>query len=353
MVNVLGLDIGGANTKVAYIRTIEGVIGDVEVFVEYFPVWRNSKGLVQVLQKLREFVGGNFDVVGVTMTAELSDVYRTKREGVEHILGCVFEVFGGVPVFVLRSDVSLVSLEEALVAPLGVASANWVATGWLVGQYFEDCIVIDVGSTSTSIIPVVKGKVVAQGVTDLDKLLYGELVYTGCLRTNLAAIVQAVPIRGAVAGVSSELFALSGDVHLVLGNITCEQYTCETADGKGVMRSDALTRLARLVCADIEMLTEDELIQVAKYVYEKQIQQIFSGLSKVYNRVKAMGVTKISILTAGLGKDFLAKVAAERLGTDSILIMDLGKLLPDKVSLAVPAVGVALMAAKHCEVIEK
>jgi probable H4MPT-linked C1 transfer pathway protein len=341
---VLGLDIGGANTKAAYIQTREGVIKDVQIRVESFPVWKYPQKLIQVLQKLKEAVGSKFEVVGVTMTAELSDVYQTKQEGVEHILGCIKEVFTDTPVYILNTDACLKSLKEALAEPFGIAAANWVATGWLVLQYFENCVVIDVGSTSTSIIPIVSGKLVALGKTDLDKLVCGELVYTGSLRTNLAAIVQTVPVGGVVSTVSSELFALSGDVHLILGNIKSEQYTCETADGRGTTRREALTRLARLLCADTEMLAEKELVKIAQYIYEKQVQQIVTGLSQVYKRVKNVASTKVPIVVAGLGKDFLAGKAAEQIGAD--VIMDLGKLLPNKISLATPAVGVALMSVK-------
>jgi len=353
LVNVLGLDIGGANTKAVYVKTKNGVIlgGDVQVLVEYFPFWKNFEMLGHVLQKIREKLGGGFDVVGVTMTAELSDVYRTKREGVEHILSCVREVFFDVPVYVLNVNGSLELVENALLWPLGVAAANWMATGWLVAQYFENCIVVDVGSTSTSIIPVINGKVAALGKTDLDKLIVGELVYTGSLRTNLAAIVQTVPVRDRVfSAVSSELFALSGDMHLILGNIRGEQYTCETADGKGVSRKEALTRLARLVCADTEMLTEEELVKIAQYIYKKQIQQIAKGLSQVYKHVKEeVAAANVSIIVTGLGKDFLAYRAVEEIVTSQTVIMDLSKLLPEKVSLAAPAVGVSLMTAKHLE----
>ncbi|MDR2699485.1 MAG: H4MPT-linked C1 transfer pathway protein [Nitrososphaerota archaeon] len=345
---MLGLDIGGANTKAAYVQTLKGVIKDVHVVVEYFPVWKNSYNLGQVLQKLNDAVGGRFDAVGVTMTAELADVYQTKREGVEHILGCVREAFCNLPIFVLNTNANLECFEEAMTSPLGVAAANWVATGWLVSQYFENCVVVDVGSTSTSIVPILGGKLAARGKTDLDKLVLGELVYTGCLRTNLTAIVQTVPVRGMVSTVSSELFALSGDVHLILGNINSEQYISETADGKGATRREALTRLARLVCADTEMLTEKELIIIAQHVYEKQIQQITTGLSQVYKHVKNATISaKVPVLIAGLGKKFLAYKAAKQVNAD--VIVDLGELLPNSVSLAVPAVGVALMTAKHVE----
>ena len=85
----------------------------------------------------------------------------------------------------------------------------------------------------------------ARGKTDLEKLMCGELVYTGSLRTNVAAIVHSIPIRNGVAGVASELFALSGDVHLVLGNISEEDYTSETADGRGKTVPEALARLSQ------------------------------------------------------------------------------------------------------------
>ncbi len=348
LVTVLGLDIGGANTKAAYVQTQNGAIKEVKIEVEYFPVWKEPQNLTEILCKLKAGVfGGKLDALGVTMTAELSDAYKTKHEGVTHILGCVKDAFSDVPNYVLNTDAKLVTPKEATEAPLEVAAANWAATGWLVSQYFENCVVVDIGSTSTSIIPVTSGKISAEGKTDLDKLICGELVYTGSLRTNLAAIVQSVPVKGSVAMVSSELFALSGDVHLILGNVTSEQYTSETADGKGRSRREAFTRLARLVCADTEMLTEKELATIAQYIYEKQVQQVTAGLSQVYKRAKKAASTKVPVLVAGLGKDFLAHKAAERIGVD--VVMDLGDLLPKGVSLAVPAVGVALMAAKRVE----
>ncbi len=349
MAKVLGLDIGGANSKAAYVVTQKGgAIREVKFAVEYFPVWKDPSKLTEVLLKLKASLSQEaLDCVGVTMTAELSDAYQTKREGVNSILDCVEKAFAGLPVYVLNVDAKLEAMSTARKEPLGVAAANWAATGWLVSQYFENCVVVDVGSTSTSIIPVLNGKVSAQGKTDLDKLICGELVYTGSLRTNVATIVQAIPVKGGTASVASELFALSGDVHLVLGHITGEQYTSETADGRGRTRAEALARLARVVCADTEMLNEQEIVEMANYVYGKQIQQVTGGLSQVYKRAKQLASTKVPVLVAGLGKDFLARKAAEQAGAD--VIMDLGELLPKGVSLAVPAVGVALMVAKKFE----
>ena len=348
MVDVLGYDIGGANTKAILVNVKNGVLLKTEMAIEYFPIWKQPEKLTAVLLALKDQLGvEKLDGIGVTMTAELSDTYQTKREGVHHILGCVKTAFPEVPIYVLNTDAKLESLDLAKQEPLGVAAANWAATGWSVAQHLKNCVVVDVGSTSTSIIPIINGKITALGITDLDKLICGELVYTGSLRTNVATIVQSIPTSNGISGVSSELFALSGDVHLALGNITEKEYTSETADGRGKSLSEALARLARVICADVEMLTTQEIINIAQFIADKQIQQVENGLTKVYAYTKSLTSAKIPVVVTGLGKNFLARKAAMNINVDTIV--DLATLFPQKTVLATPAFGVAIMMANMLE----
>jgi (4-(4-[2-(gamma-L-glutamylamino)ethyl]phenoxymethyl)furan-2-yl)methanamine synthase len=349
-VAVLGFDIGGANTKAAFIRVKDGVIEEFSSSLEYFPFWkRDPNQLPAVLSGLKEKLAGSnaLNSVAITMTAELSDVYSTKKEGVNNILDSVTNIFEESRVQVLDASASLRSVKSARAGPLAVASANWAATGWMVAQQIENCVIVDVGSTTTSIIPVVNGKVAAQGKTDLEKLMNGELVYTGSLRTNVAAIVNSVPVKGKLAKVSSELFAQSGDVHILLGNITEKDYTSETADGKGKTSAEASTRLARLVCADTNMLSKEEIQEIAKYVYERQVEQQAEGMSQVYSRMAPESKQCIPAIVTGLGRQFLAKKAAAKAGVAKII--DVSDLFPKSAALASPAVGVALMAASKIE----
>ena len=175
----------------------------------------------------------------------------------------------------------------------------------------------------------------------------GELVYTGSLRTNIAAIVNNIPVKGGVARVSSELFAQSGDVHLVLDNIKRKEYTVETADGRGKTKAEAMARLARVVCSDIEMLTEQEIVQIARYVYEKQVAQVAEGLSQVYPHIKPRVKAKVKVVVTGLGKDFLATKAAQKVGIEDVIGLD--KLVGSDISTVSTAVGVALMVANKLE----
>ncbi len=350
MVNVLGLDIGGANTKAAFVKTKNGKVVETKTTSKYFPFWKRDKAPLP--EMLSNIINGlcnstTLDAISVTMTAELSDVFSTKREGVNQILDSVCQVSGKKPVLVLNVDAKFCSVEAAKLEPLKVAAANWVATGWMVSQIISDCVVIDVGSTSTSIIPIINGDLAANGKTDLEKLIIGELVYTGSLRTNVASIVQSVPVRGGMSRVSSELFAQSGDVHLLLSNIKLEEYTADTPDGKGKSRSETLTRLAKVVCADAEMLSKPEIVQIAKYVFESQLEQIACALTQVYSHFEPNSKKFVPAVVTGLGAVFLAKNAAEKANIAKII--ELREIMPQNAKLASPAVGVALMAATQLE----
>jgi hypothetical protein len=248
---VLGWDIGGANIKAAVVRA--GPEGRaVDVVSRPFEIWRDRRALADVLRAVAAELPAA-DAVAVTMTAELSDAFRTKREGVGFVLDAVERV-ASAPVRVFTTGGAFVDAATARARPLEAAASNWVATAALVARSVSEAILVDVGSTTTDVVPIRDGRIAALGRTDPERLLAGELVYTGVLRTNVAATVRRVPLRGGECPVASELFAVSGDVHVLLGALRPEDYTVPTPDGRSATAAFAAERLARVVCADREML---------------------------------------------------------------------------------------------------
>jgi len=281
------------------------------------------------------------------MTAELSDAYNTKREGVNHILTQIEKTFPTTQILIIDVEAKLRTTQEARAEPLKVASANWAATAWMISQLKENCVIMDIGSTTTSIIPVLNGAVVAEGKTDLEKLICGELVYTGSLRTNVAAIVNSIPIKNRFSRVSSELFAQSADVHLILKNISEKEYTVETADGKEKTRNASLARLARVVCADTELLSEKEIVRVAQHVYDRQVEQVTEALIQICSRVNKNRAKEIVAVVTGLGRNFLARKAALQAGFTEVI--DFAELANGEVAPVSTAFAVALMGASILE----
>ena len=81
------------------------------------------------------------------------------------------------------------------------------------------------------------------GLTDLKRLQKGYLRYTGMLRTPVATLISSVRLDGIETPVSTEYFASTADVHLVLNHISPADYVCDTADKKEKTRASALRSL--------------------------------------------------------------------------------------------------------------
>jgi probable H4MPT-linked C1 transfer pathway protein len=269
------------------------------------------------------------------MTAELSDVFRTKREGVGFVLDAV-EAVSRAPVGVFTTAGEFIDPDAARARPLDVAASNWMATAQLVGRSVPDALLVDVGSTTADVVPVVGGRVAAVGRTDPERLLADELVYTGVVRTNVAATVRRVPLRGGQCPVASELFAVSGDVHVLRGSLAPHEYTGPTPDGRPPTAEFAAERLARVVCADREMLSAEEIRAIADAVADAQVAEVAAAIARVAGRIGR----PLPAITTGLGR-FLARRAAEQAGLPP---RDLADVLAVDVGTAAPAVAVAWLA---------
>jgi (4-(4-[2-(gamma-L-glutamylamino)ethyl]phenoxymethyl)furan-2-yl)methanamine synthase len=305
MVAVIGLDVGGANTKAA---VVDGD-GRARIVSEPFEVWRDPGAMAEVIASVARRLGVDGAAVALSTTAELVDVFASKRAGVLHVLDAAERALPGRRLRVMSTAGELVSLDAARTAPLRCAAANWMATALLVARSLPDAILIDCGGTTTDVIPIAGGAVAARGRTDVERLLAGELVYTGALRTNVAAVLSRVPIGGEPCPVASELFAIAADAHLLLGNLSGEQCTCTFPDGRGSSDGEVRSRLARVVCADPEQLRTGDLEAIAAAVQEAQVASIAGALARVAARVPAGS----PVLALGVGA-FLARVAAERCG---------------------------------------
>jgi probable H4MPT-linked C1 transfer pathway protein len=305
MVPVIGLDVGGANTKAAVVRDGERIT----TVSEPFEVWREPKAMPGVIADVVARLGPDGAPVVLTTTAELVDVFASKREGVLYVLEAAERALPGRRLGVMTTSGEVVDTAQARAAPLECAAANWMATALLVARSLPDAILLDCGGTTTDLVPIIAGEVAARESTDVGRLLEGELVYTGALRTNIAAVLSHVPIGGRPCPVSSELFAIAADAHLLRGNLTAEQCTCTFPDGRGPSLSEVRSRLARVVCADPEQLGEGDLEAIAAAVEEAQVASITAALERVARRVPP-GTGAIAV---GEGA-FMARAAAVRCG---------------------------------------
>ena len=134
---ILGLDIGGANTKAA---SSDGLFAESV----YLPLWKHAP-LDEVLRLLAL---QEPQAVAVVITGELADCFSTKREGISRALLRAVKRAFSCPVYFWGAS------GFAWTDPLELAAANWSASAALLAREVGDCLFVDMGSTTTDLIPI-------------------------------------------------------------------------------------------------------------------------------------------------------------------------------------------------------
>ena len=344
MTLVLGLDIGGANTKYVVLEQIKDKVTLLLAESEFFPLWKKLEQLPVYLLELKEKIEekyGAIDYTTLVTTAELADCFQTKKEGIAAICAIVEKVFGKEDFIPLIYNVAgtFLPVTKAEEKWLEVSATNWVASANYLAKKNQNAIILDIGSTTTDIIPIFNSKIVAKGKNDFERLANLELVYSGTLRTNVARILLQVKLRNEIIALSSELFATSGDVYLLLDMITSKEFSVETADGRASTKEMAAARLARTVCADMNQLTIAEVLQIAKQVKEKQFEILSLALNSILQTYHEKYRLNPKIILIGSGSEAIGISLLRENGIyDEVLITE---LISKQASIAFPAFAIA------------
>lgn len=298
----IALDIGGANIKAAHAS------GQARTLP--FELWKRPDDLAEILAKL----GATFppiDRVALTMTAELCDCYPTKVVGVHRVLDAVMEAFPERDIRVWGTDACFHDVEEVRRRPLVVAAANWLALSQVAARLVPEgaSLLIDIGTTTTDLIPLRDGHAAARGRTDTERLQNGELVYAGVRRTPICALATELPFRGYPTGLSAELFASTLDVYLVLGEIPPDPKDHSTADGRPAVVHSARDRLARMVCTDHDGFSSEDALAFARAADDCLVNRLAEAAERACRAT--VGPPEAAII-AGSG-EFLARRLAQRI----------------------------------------
>jgi probable H4MPT-linked C1 transfer pathway protein len=331
----LGIDIGGANLKIAD--------GTGFAASRRFDLWRCPDQLGPQLLGLMS-KAPPADHLAVTMTAELADCFATKAEGVRRILWSVDSARGGRVVWVYLLDGRFVPAEVAVTHPRLAAASNWHALARLAGRYVvsDPGLLLDVGSTTTDVIPLVDQLPAVDRPDDTSRLIAGQLLYTGVGRSPVCAVADSVDYRGTRCPLAQELFATMRDVYLWLGDVLEDDQDTDTADGRPATRLAARGRLARSICSDSDAFHDSDAVAAARSLAQAQLARIVASIEKVR---RTMPATPATVVVCGQG-EFLARRAVEHMRLTS-RVVSLGEQLGTSVTACAPAHAVARLAREQ------
>lgn len=310
MSDIIGWDVGGAHLKAASVEA--GRIVDVVQLP--CTLWLGLEHLEAALRCMRGRIG-EAPRHAVTTTGELTDLFASRQDGVAQLIDAMVEALRPAQVAVYAGRCGFVAPDEAASLAADIASANWHASTALVARKLTDALFVDMGSTTTDIIPLAGGQVMADGYSDAERLVAGELVYTGLTRSFLMAECRSVPFRGRFVPLMNEYFANMADVYRVLGLLDEAHDQHATADGRDKSAANSHARIARMLGMDAADASDIEWQMVAGWFMQSQMRRIEDAVRLVGSRQPASVASPV--VAAGVGATIVAQIA-QRLDRPSI-----------------------------------
>jgi probable H4MPT-linked C1 transfer pathway protein len=340
MTTVVGWDLGGANLKLALVES--GAL--LQAALIPCPIRQDASKFDAALAEALPLCPARAKHV-VTMTGELSDVFPDRAEGVAYLVGMMRCATDGEALF-YGDKSGFLDCFSAVECSSEVASANWHASAALLAEIFGDALFVDVGTTTTDLIPLKDGEVAARGYTDGERLSLGELIYTGVVRTPVMAVAPTAPFDGTMQRIAAERFATMADVWRLLGELPGHADPYPTPDLKGKTAQESAARLARMLGRDASEAGLLAWVDVARHFAACQLAEIETAALALLARERTPA--NAPVIGAGCGR-FLAQQLAERIGhpyRDFADLVDCAPEIRETAAACAPAVALALLGER-------
>ncbi|MGH7881164.1 MAG: hydantoinase/oxoprolinase family protein, partial [Candidatus Binataceae bacterium] len=288
---------------------------------------------------------GRAPLNAITMTGELCDAFATREEGVVGLAAIMVRLLSPGRALFYAGRSGFAGESEVADLVVEIASVNWHASASLTGMRAQFALFIDMGSTTTDIIPIAERRPANLGYTDAERLAHGELVYSGLARSFLMAGPKLVPFAGRWTRLMNEWFATMADVHRILGQLPEGADMMDAADGREKTKAASCARLARMIGRDSAEADNAAWEALARFFAEAQLRDIMDAAALVLSR--GLLHSSAPVVGAGAGRGVIRQLAA-RIGRPFVAFDDLIEAVPEARSKAcdcAPASAVALLAS--------
>ncbi len=304
---IIGWDIGGAHVKAAALND-EGAV--LQVIQQPCPLWKGMDQLEGALAAILAAFSPGPHVHAITMTGELVDCFAGRDEGVNAIIQAMQAKLAGESLLIFAGTYGFLNPADIRKEHcMAIASANWLASAQLAATQCRTALFVDIGSTTTDILLIEKHALQAVGCTDYQRLVSGELLYTGIVRTAVMAIAQQAEFNGQQMGLMAEHFATMADVYRLTGDLNEDHDQADTADGGEKTPSASAQRLSRLTGYEFDEADWPMWLQFANHLKGRQKNNIKQSCLRQIERSTAPD--ELCLIGAGVGRFLLKEIAVE------------------------------------------
>ena len=339
----LGWDLGGAHIKA--VRLVGA--GRAPIVVQLpCPLWQGRDRLEEGIDRVLALVGNAPVRHAMTMTGELVDLFDDRASGVETLIGVMRRRLPRDRLMVYAGPKGFLEPEAAVHAAELVASANWMAAAEFVATRVPAGLLVDLGSTTTDLVPFGGGQVTARGYSDHQRLEQDELVYTGAVRTPLMSLARRVPFAGAWTPLMAEHFATTADIYRLTGELPDHADLHASADGREKSLAASARRVARMLGMDAAAADLSAWRRLAGFFAEMQLRAVADACERILSRGQLSD--EAPLVGAGVGC-FIVEHLAKRLGRPYVPFDRLFETVPASgagIGDCAPAAAVACLAAE-------
>lgn len=342
---ILGWDVGGAHLKAALV-TADGQL--LWVKQQPCPLWQGVDRLHAAVARILAELSGDIDCHAITMTGELVDGFTSREQGVHAIVEAMQQRLASKNILIYAGAAGFIEpgqIDSARI--VDIASANWFASAELAATIDHAALFVDIGSTTTDLLRLEAGRVANVGYSDYQRLISGELLYTGVVRTAVMAVASTAHFNGHDLGLMAEHFATMADVYRLTGELSEAHDQTDTADGAAKTAEASARRLSRMTGYEFAVADMPLWRQFARHLRQRQKQLVEQAVRRQLQRAGQGNVE--TLIGAGIGR-FLLRELADDL---PLAYRDFADWLPQPLASSdydagdcAPAVAVALLAAR-------
>jgi probable H4MPT-linked C1 transfer pathway protein len=335
-----GYDVGGAHLKIAVSED-----GRVRSVMQVpCPLWNGIGEIDLALAAAAPMLRG-VSAHAATMTGELCEIFPDRVSGVQAILDRLADLLGD-QISIWMGKRGLGTIDAARASPLDVASTNFLASAAFVATKQDDALLVDMGSTTTDIIPIVGGTPVPRGLSDGDRLRSGELVYTGLTRTDVSSVARRASLEGIEQRLTAGGFANMADVRRVIDDLPDDVDQHATLDGRGKSEAESLERFARCFGRDAVDAAPKAWQSAAREIISVQLADVQEAIGEVLAATNLPATAPI--ITAGIGAPQIEQMAP-RHGHRTIpfgALVEAGSECATWATRCAPATALAILAQR-------
>ena len=298
-----GFDLGGAHLKVALAKD-EHIVAISQIAC---PLWQGLDRLDEAFAQVAPMIR-RAQRFAATMTGEMCELFPDRSTGVHTLVDQLMTKLGS-DTRIWMGPRGFGNGHQAHQHPACVASTNFLATATLVAKRLSDALLIDMGSTTTDIIPVIAGRPCPRGLTDGTRLATGELVYTGLTRSDVATIARVVTFKGREQRLAAGSFATMADVRRILGELPDDADQLATADRRGKSLEESVARFARSLGHDNADASFDYWHDAAQDIADQQMRLVHDACLQVLKTTPP--ADEAPIVAAGIGAPAIEALATQ------------------------------------------